>query len=52
MWDLVKEELGNQKKALKNIEISENRANIQDPKAIANVFNPFLWYAVYGYAGI
>jgi glycine cleavage system H lipoate-binding protein len=36
MWDLVKVELGNQKKATKNIEISENGANIQDAKTIAN----------------
>jgi hypothetical protein len=42
MWDLVKEELGKQKKATKNIEISETGANsIQEPKAIANVFNEY-----------
>jgi hypothetical protein len=41
MWDLVKVELGNQKEATKNIEISENGVNIQDSKAIANVFNEY-----------
>jgi hypothetical protein len=41
MWDLVKAELGNQKKVIKNIEIRENGANIQDPKVIANVFNEY-----------
>jgi hypothetical protein len=41
MWDLVKEELGKQEKAKKNIEINENGTNIQDPKNIANVFNEY-----------
>jgi hypothetical protein len=41
MWDLVKVELGNKKKATKNTEISENGANTQDQKAIANVFNEY-----------
>jgi hypothetical protein len=41
MWDLIKEELGNEKKIKKNIEINTGGANIQDPKAIANVFNEY-----------
>jgi hypothetical protein len=39
MLDLIKEELGNQEKKENNIEINTGGANIQDPKAIANVFN-------------
>jgi hypothetical protein len=41
MWDIVKVELGNQRKIAKNIKISQNGVNIQDPKAIANVFNEY-----------
>jgi hypothetical protein len=41
MWDLVKAELGNQKNGIKNIEIREKGAIIQDPKDIANVFNEY-----------
>jgi CCR4-NOT transcriptional regulation complex NOT5 subunit len=40
MWNLIKEELGNQRK-MKNIEINTNGANIQDPKTISNVFNEY-----------
>jgi hypothetical protein len=39
MWDLIKEELGEQRKITKNIELKVNGATIQDPKAIADVFN-------------
>jgi hypothetical protein len=41
MWDIVKAELGNQRKVGKNIEIIENGVNIKDPKVIANVFNEY-----------
>jgi uncharacterized membrane protein YfhO len=41
MWDLIKEEIGNQEKIKKNIEINTGGANIQDPKAIANIFNEY-----------
>jgi hypothetical protein len=41
MWDIVKVELGNQKKAKENIEINENGKNIQNPRDIANVFNEY-----------
>jgi hypothetical protein len=41
MWSIVKAELGNQRKAAKNIKISVNGVNIQDPKATANVFNEY-----------
>jgi replicative DNA helicase len=40
-WDIVKVELGNQKKTSKKIKISVNGVNIQDPKATANVFNEY-----------
>ncbi|PNF39304.1 hypothetical protein B7P43_G16557 [Cryptotermes secundus] len=40
MWDLIKEELGSRKKN-KNIEISTEGGNTQDPKIIANVFNEY-----------
>ena len=39
MWDLIREELGNQKKIKKNFEINTGGVNTQDPKVIANVFN-------------
>jgi hypothetical protein len=41
MWDLIKEELGNQEKIKKNIEINTGGANILDPKATANIFNEY-----------
>lgn len=41
MWDLIKEELGEQRKIPKNIELRVYGAMIQDPKAIANVFNEY-----------
>lgn len=41
MWDLIKEELRNQKKEIRNIELNVNGAKIQDPKVIANVFNDY-----------
>jgi hypothetical protein len=41
MWDLIKEEIGNQRNMNKSIEINTDGANIQDPKAIANVFNEY-----------
>ncbi|PNF26089.1 hypothetical protein B7P43_G04923 [Cryptotermes secundus] len=41
MWDLIKEELGNQQKVPKNIEIEVTGTAIQDPKEIANVFNDY-----------
>jgi hypothetical protein len=37
MRDLIKEELGNQKKWTRNIELNENGVNIQDPKVTAIV---------------
>jgi hypothetical protein len=33
MWDLIKEELGKQRKITKNIELKVNGATIQDPKS-------------------
>jgi hypothetical protein len=41
MWDLIKEELGEQQKIPKKIELKLHEATIQDPKAIANVFNEY-----------
>jgi hypothetical protein len=41
MWDLIKEEVGNQGKIKKNIEMNTGGANIQDPKAIINIFNEY-----------
>jgi hypothetical protein len=41
MWNLIKEELGSQKKMIKNIEININGENTQDPKIIANAFNDY-----------
>ncbi|PNF33292.1 hypothetical protein B7P43_G10125 [Cryptotermes secundus] len=41
MWDLIREELGNQKKIKKNFEINTGGVNTQDPKVIANVFNEY-----------
>jgi hypothetical protein len=41
MWDLIKEELGNKKKMKRNIEINTDGENVQDPKAIVNVFNEY-----------
>jgi hypothetical protein len=41
MWDLIKEELGNQKKETRNIELKVNGINIQDPKVVADVFNDY-----------
>jgi hypothetical protein len=40
MWDLI-EELGEQQKIRKNIELKVNGAIIHDPKAIADVFNEY-----------
>jgi hypothetical protein len=47
MWDLIKEELGKQKKVMRNIEISMNVAKIQDPKTTANVF--YEYYTIIHY---
>ncbi|PNF35448.1 hypothetical protein B7P43_G04120 [Cryptotermes secundus] len=41
MWDIVKAELGNQRKTAKNIEINVNGVHIQDPKTTANLFNEY-----------
>jgi hypothetical protein len=41
MWDLIKEELGTQKKTPKNTEISKNGSNIWDTETVANVFNDY-----------
>jgi hypothetical protein len=38
MWDFIKEELSEQQKIPKIIELKLHGATIQDPKAIANVF--------------
>jgi exonuclease III len=40
IWDIIKEEIGSQKKPKGNIiEINIDGENIKDPKIIANVFN-------------
>jgi hypothetical protein len=44
MWDLIKEELGKDKKETRNIEINVIGTNIQDSKVIANVFNDYYTY--------
>jgi hypothetical protein len=41
MWDLIKEELGKQRKIPKNIDLKVNGATIQDPKVIDDVFNKY-----------
>jgi hypothetical protein len=41
MRDIIKEELGEQQKVPENIELKVHGAMIEDPKAIANVFNKF-----------
>jgi hypothetical protein len=42
MWDIIKEEIGRQKKPKRNnIEINIDGENIKDPKIIANVFNEY-----------
>jgi hypothetical protein len=41
MWDLIEEELGEQQKMPKNIELIVNGATIKDPKVIADVFNEY-----------
>jgi hypothetical protein len=41
MWDLIKEELGEQQKIPKNTELKLHGAMIHDPKAVANVFNEY-----------
>jgi hypothetical protein len=41
MWDLIKEELGKQKKVTKILERSVSGAKIQDPRTTANVVNEY-----------
>jgi hypothetical protein len=41
MWDIIKEELGEQQTTPRNIELKVHGATIQDPTAVANVFNEY-----------
>jgi hypothetical protein len=41
MWELVKEELGEQRKTPKNIQLKIDGTTIQNPTDIANVFNEY-----------